>query len=434
MTSVLTLSDLLTRTVMVEAHEAVAIVLEVADRILARDAAADGAPDLRQVQVSSAGRVTITGTVHGEPVRRLGQLLQALLAQSSPPVQLRLVISQATAPEPAYESIRDYTDALAYFARPDRAASILGLYARALESSELDQPGPALTLDAIAPLPHADGSSRAATGQAPDKVRPRSRRRLILIGAVAGLVVAGLVASQFGRSGRLLHRQQQVSSAVVSASDAIGTALVSGVSAVTERTGLGRIVPAREATVAPTHVELPTARSSRTARKLRRVVRAPVFRVFDLEFRPALSDGQDALPASSSDTVEGVSAANRHLHSAVGVDPATGPQHWTAADLTCVNLPDGTIYSSGSGGVAPPVGVRPQLPRELPSGIDMDTLARIDLVIAEDGTVQSVQLLGKRSTVRESMMLSAAKAWEFKPALKEGRPVKYRKTVWMVVE
>ena len=69
---------------MVEAHEAVAIVLEVADRILARDAAADGAPDLRQVQVSSEGRVTITGTVHGEPVRRLGQLLQALLAQSSP--------------------------------------------------------------------------------------------------------------------------------------------------------------------------------------------------------------------------------------------------------------------------------------------------------------------------------------------------------------
>ena len=35
-----------------------------------------------------------------EPVRRLGQLLQALLAQSEPPVQLRLMVSQATAPEP----------------------------------------------------------------------------------------------------------------------------------------------------------------------------------------------------------------------------------------------------------------------------------------------------------------------------------------------
>jgi hypothetical protein len=80
------------------------------------------------------------------------------------------------------------------------------------------------------------------------------------------------------------------------------------------------------------------------------------------------------------------------------------------------------------------VGVRPQLPRQLPSNVDRDTLGRIDLIIAEDGTVESVQLLGNRHTVRESMMLSAAKAWEFKPALKDGRPVKYRKTVWMAVE
>jgi hypothetical protein len=28
-------------------------------------------------------------------------------------------------------------------------------------------------------------------------------------------------------------------------------------------------------------------------------------------------------------------------------------------------------------------------------------------------------------------MLSAAKAWEFRPALKDGRAVKYRKVVWM---
>ena len=119
MISALTLSDLLTRTVIVDAHEAVAIVLDVADWVLTHAAGAYAVPDLREVQVSSEGRVAITGALNvGEPVRRLGQLLQALLAQSSPPVQLRLVISQATAPEPAYESGREYTDALAYFARP----------------------------------------------------------------------------------------------------------------------------------------------------------------------------------------------------------------------------------------------------------------------------------------------------------------------------
>jgi hypothetical protein len=56
------------------------------------------------------------------------------------------------------------------------------------------------------------------------------------------------------------------------------------------------------------------------------------------------------------------------------------------------------------------------------------------MTILEDGTVESVKLLGKRHTVHDAMMLSAAKAWEFQPALKDGHPVKYRKTVWMAVQ
>ena len=56
-----------------------------------------------------------------EPVRRMGQLLQALLAHAEAPVQLRLVITQATAPNPQYRSIRDYSDALGFFERPERS-------------------------------------------------------------------------------------------------------------------------------------------------------------------------------------------------------------------------------------------------------------------------------------------------------------------------
>lgn len=51
-----------------------------------------------------------------------------------------------------------------------------------------------------------------------------------------------------------------------------------------------------------------------------------------------------------------------------------------------------------------------------------------------DGTVGSVKLLGNRRSVIEGMLLSAAKAWKFKPAEKDGRPVAYRKTVWLVLE
>jgi hypothetical protein len=98
------------------------------------------------------------------------------------------------------------------------------------------------------------------------------------------------------------------------------------------------------------------------------------------------------------------------------------------------SMSDASVYSLDSAGVVPPVGVRPQLPRQLPADVNPDDLGRIDLIISEDGTVLSVKLLGNRRSVHDAMMLSAAKAWEFTPALKDGHPVKYRKTVWLSMQ
>jgi hypothetical protein len=33
--------------------------------------------------------------------------------------------------------------------------------------------------------------------------------------------------------------------------------------------------------------------------------------------------------------------------------------------------------------------------------------------------------------VNEGLFVSVAKAWSFQPALKDGVPVKYRKTIWI---
>ena len=90
-----------------------------------------------------------------------------------------------------------------------------------------------------------------------------------------------------------------------------------------------------------------------------------------------------------------------------------------------------TIYSPGSEGVSPPVSVRPQLPRELPSNMNRNELGRIELVVLPDGTVDSVRLLGTPRSVQDSMLLSAVKAWQFQPAVKDGLPVRYRKTIWI---
>jgi hypothetical protein len=60
-----------------------------------------------------------------------------------------------------------------------------------------------------------------------------------------------------------------------------------------------------------------------------------------------------------------------------------------------------------------------------------EQLYRVELIVTEDGAVDSVKLLGMPHTVHDFMFLSAAKAWQFHPALKDGVPVRYRKTVWI---
>ena len=131
----MTLSDILGRDVSLEWHEAVALVRGVVERVLENSSSAIAVPELDQIEVSAAGHVSVSGgTNAGEPVRRLGQLLQATLAHTEAvPVQLRLFVMQATAPAPApsFGSIREYDEALGYFERPGRDAALQALYARA---------------------------------------------------------------------------------------------------------------------------------------------------------------------------------------------------------------------------------------------------------------------------------------------------------------
>jgi hypothetical protein len=92
------------------------------------------------------------------------------------------------------------------------------------------------------------------------------------------------------------------------------------------------------------------------------------------------------------------------------------------------------VYSAESVGVSPPVGVNPQLPRRLPPEVDPNQLGQMELLIAPDGYVESAKLVKGPRNVHDSMLLSAAKAWQFRPAMKNGVPVRYRKTVWIATQ
>jgi hypothetical protein len=409
MSTTLRLSHILGRSVPVEWFEAVALVREVADRV--RDSVGGRAvPELDQVQLASDGTVSITGTAKAdEPVRRMGQLLQACLVQADPPVQLRLVVAQATSPEPTFGSIGDYSEALAYFERPDRPSVLRSLYEKA-QSVSLSGLEEASTLDAIAPLQSVEPEKKRPHDPAPGVHRPASRAAVLAIAAVVMVVAAITVYSQFSAAAPL---GTEVSALAVKTSDAVGTTLVKGISAVSETVGLGRLVPA-EGSGAPAPAK-PAVQSTpkRVDAHIRKPASEPTgslptqpFKVFDLA--PPLE----------------LSAPGTVIATEVAISSPESSPVGTAADQK--------VYSPDDATVIAPIGVRPQLPHVLPNDVRKEQLSQIELVVLADGTVGSVRLLGTRKGVLDAMLLSAAKAWTFKPAEKDGRPVAYRKTVWLV--
>jgi hypothetical protein len=82
------------------------------------------------------------------------------------------------------------------------------------------------------------------------------------------------------------------------------------------------------------------------------------------------------------------------------------------------------IYSKADSGVTPPRQVYPALPAQPPTEMK-SAFTVVDLVIAPDGLVERVHLRTTPRDIHEFMLLSAAKAWRFEPALLDGRPVRF---------
>src|SRR6185436_6154792 len=92
-----------------------------------------------------------------------------------------------------------------------------------------------------------------------------------------------------------------------------------------------------------------------------------------------------------------------------------------------------TIYSASDRDVTPPLATYPRLPAAPPDGIPAAAVSTLELLVNETGEVESVRLRGEPAQLADALLatmnLSAAKTWRFAPAVKEGRPVRYRKVV-----
>ncbi len=91
------------------------------------------------------------------------------------------------------------------------------------------------------------------------------------------------------------------------------------------------------------------------------------------------------------------------------------------------------MFTAADSTVTPAVIVRPVLPKEPPPGVPPDQIGTIDVVVDEQGDVLHVKLISPANRYHERMLVSAAKMWKFRPAYKDGRPVRYMTRVRLTI-
>ena len=84
------------------------------------------------------------------------------------------------------------------------------------------------------------------------------------------------------------------------------------------------------------------------------------------------------------------------------------------------------IYSESDLDVTPPRQLSRPMPINGPIGVPPNRVGWLDMIIGKDGTVFQVKLHTPLNRHHERMIVSPAKAWLYRPAMRNGRPVMYR--------
>ncbi|HEX3644078.1 MAG TPA: TonB family protein [Vicinamibacterales bacterium] len=91
------------------------------------------------------------------------------------------------------------------------------------------------------------------------------------------------------------------------------------------------------------------------------------------------------------------------------------------------------IYTGGETGIVPPVVVNQSLP-SFPGQVIIPRNGKLEIVIDESGSVESAVMRESVSQTYDAMVLSATRAWRYRPATANGTPVKFRKTVQITIK
>ena len=395
-TNQIRLDELLARHVDVQWFEGVAILQAICRQLLATGASNGEFPAATQIGVSADGAVRVLATTSTKAVPAAAHLLAGLLSDDGP-VRLRLAVSQATGESSTIESLREFSETLGYFERPDTELIVRNLFDRAMLAGfrkATDEPG----------LADVGTAKKPETVATPSRDTKAMLRRAALAAAV---VIALGAASWLVMSAALGGRASAAFSGIA---NAIAGAPKPGPDEPLENSVASKEI-ATKGTTRPQRTHSSTANGSQgQSGRARKESTGPlVARIPSLV--PSLASVMSPMP--SRDAANAPESAQTYV-----IVASTGDE--SAAD---------SIYSKSDSEVTPPQQVYPALPAELPTASMKRALTVVDLVIAPDGLVERVHLRTPPRDIHEFMLLSAAKAWRFEPALRDGRPVRFLHSV-----
>ena len=371
------LARLLARQTPIVWFEAVAIVQELCAEVVARGPERDlRVPGLAEIAITREGGIELYGDGGAEaaPVSQAGRVLLTLLAAGQTfPVPLRLLALQEVSAAPSCRSLREFSTRLERFERPNRRTIVGSVYDRfqtlpALEVEKTEDGPPPLQLPVTNPRPVSPAWWQSARVQ-----------------AGAGITAAVVVVTTAlwlwpGPKARGAGDGRSPTARAVSATvTKVVQAARGGLRAVSRGLGLASDPPAAAVPAEPATVDAKPTSSAPPRRTARRTARP------------------NAVPG------------------AAGAIPETNPPGT-----------DTTVYSPADPDIVPPRFVRTRLPKEAPPGVRPEDVPEVEVIVSAMGEAESVRLLTKPSQVGAAMMLSAVKNWRFEPAMRDGRPVRYR--------
>jgi hypothetical protein len=115
------------------------------------------------------------------------------------------------------------------------------------------------------------------------------------------------------------------------------------------------------------------------------------------------------------------------------LNPASAQLKATATEFANLSIAlskaDPHIYTSGDPGVTEPVALREYLPDTPAPGTPVSQLGVLEVVVSEEGSVESVHLRSPGNRYRDKWWVSIAKTWQFRPAMRNGVPVRFLKRI-----